>query len=289
MDVCRRYDGSIVSADSRQVYRRLDIGTAKPSPEDRQEIPHYMIDVVDVTEEYDAMRYAREAVKATEQIDASGRIPVIVGGTGLYIEAVTRGIVIGPEKNKKVREDLEETADSEGLAVLYGELRDIDPVTAAGVSPGDRVRIIRALEIFRQTGSVPSRLREEGEHLKANADFLWIGIRMPRPDLYRRIDRRVDEMMASGLVEEIEGLVGDGLSDAIKRKKIVGYSEIIEALEEAGDIGRAVESIKQHSRNYAKRQITWFGHRADPHWYNPLQDGFYRKVFGRLDEYFKRT
>jgi tRNA dimethylallyltransferase len=289
MEICRRYAGSIVSADSRQIYRRLDIGTAKPSAEDRRAIPHHMIDVADVTEEYSAMRYSREAIEAIEQIADSDRIPVMVGGTGLYIEAVTRGMFIGPEKDKKVREDLEKTAEREGLAALYSELLSVDPVTAAAVSPNDKIRIIRALEIYRQTGSIPSRLRETGEHLRAKADFLWIGLLMQRSALYQRIDSRVDEMIGNGLVEEVAGLLDDNLGEPIRNKKIVGYYEIIEALEGYGNIDRAVELVKQHSRNYAKRQITWFGNRADPVWHDPLEGSFYHKVFGRLDEYLKRT
>lgn len=289
MRIAAEFDGSIVGADSRQIYRRLDIGTAKPSLADREKIPHFMIDIADIREDFTAMRYAREAIDKIEQILDAGRIPIIVGGTGLYIEALTRGIFVGPGKDQEIRARLKKTIKSEGLAALYERLGRIDPGAAAAISPHDETRIIRSLEIAEQSGIPASSLRKTSTHVRADIDFSWIGLQMPRPALYERINARVDKMMEKGLVEEIRGLLEDGLGPYIKSKKIVGYSEIISALEGDGDLDRAVEEIKRHSRNYAKRQMTWFRNRSAPIWLDPESPGFYRKVFSLLDEYLKRT
>lgn len=285
MEIAGRIGGSIISADSRQIYRRLDIGTAKPSTEDLKEIPHYMIDVADVREDYTAVRFAREAVKNFELIVSQDRIPVVVGGAGLYIEALTRGIFIGPGKDARLREELESAARDRGSEALHQELCDADPETAAGISKSDKVRIIRALEIFRQSGVAPSRLRRDGNYLKADADFCWIGLDLPREMLYERINRRVDQMVKNGLIGEIEALLKDDLGDSIVRKKIVGYYEIIEALQKNESLGKALDLVKQHTRNYAKRQMTWFRNRTNPVWLNPDGLDFKDKVFTLLDEY----
>lgn len=289
MEIARRYKGSIISADSRQIYRRLDIGTAKPSKEDRAEIPHYMIDVADVNEDFTAARFAAEAINNIELIIALNRIPILVGGTGLYIEALTEGIFIGPGKDEKIRRELKKTADAAGLHVLYERLADVDPDTAEFISPNDEVRIIRALEIFEQTGIPPGRIRQTGDYLKSDLEFLWIGVAPPRSILYRRIDTRVEKMVEDGLINEVKKLVEDGLSDHIKRKKIVGYYEIIDALNTSDDLANAIRLVKQHSRNYAKRQLTWFRNRTSPTWLNSDDSLFYDKVFALLDENFNRA
>jgi len=289
MEIARRYDGSIISADSRQIYRRLDIGTAKPSKDDRALIPHYMIDVADVWEDYTAMRFAREAIKNFEQIIAEDRIPLVAGGAGLYIEAITRGIFIGPGKDSGIRKELESSAEKNGLQILFDELSRVDPETAESISSNDKVRIIRALEIFRQSGTAPSRLRRDGDYLKVDSDFCWIGLGLPRDVLYHRIDRRVDKMVGEGLIDEVDALLEDGLGDAIMGKRIVGYYEIIDSMNNNGSLEKAVELVKQHTRNYAKRQMTWFGNKTKALWLDPEDRDFYDKVFAVLDEYLKRT
>lgn len=289
LELASRYGGSIISADSRQVYRRLDIGTAKPSRADRQKIPHYLIDVADIAEDFTARRYANLAGEAIEHIRQADRIPMIVGGAGLYIEALTRGLFEGPEKDDQLRNELEARAESEGPDVLYRELREIDPESAEGVFPNDIIRIIRALEIFKLTGKIPSRMKKESPHSIPDLEYFWIGLDLPRDELYDRINRRVDKMVGDGLIAEIEELVADGLGEQIKRKKIVGYYEIIDAMEGNRSIDGAVELVKQHSRNYAKRQMTWFRNRTSPDWMNPDENRFLDKVFGGLDEYLKRA
>ncbi len=284
-----RYGGAIISADSRQIYRRLNIGTAKPSKADRQKIPHYLIDVADVTEDFTAKRYVDLAAEAIEHIGQADRIPMIVGGAGLYIEALTRGLFEGPERDSRLRSELEARADREGPEDLYRELMRIDPETAEGISPNDIIRIIRALEIFKLTGKIPSRMKKGSRYSIPDAEYYWIGLDLPRNELYDRINRRVDKMVGDGLIAEIEELIADGLGEPIKKKKIVGYCEIIDALEGNTTIDEAIELIKQHSRNYAKRQMTWFKNRAAPNWLDPNENQFYDKVFRSLDEYLKRA
>jgi tRNA dimethylallyltransferase len=289
MELALRYGGSIIGADSRQIYKRLDIGTAKPSRQDRKKVPHYLIDIAEVSEEFTVKDYARLASEALEHIAAHKRIPIVVGGAGLYLEALTRGIFEGPGRDIQIRSRLEDKIEREGTAGLYRRLSEIDPETAGAISPADKNRIIRALEIYEKSGQKPSRLKKEGLYAAPGAVYYWVGLEPPRKELYRRIDERVDRMVAEGLMAEIEGLVADGLSQAIKIKKIVGYYEILDALEGKMTSDKALDLVKQHSRNYAKRQMTWFRNRTSPDWFDPTEDRFGDKVFARLDEYLKRT
>ena len=178
--ICERFRGSIIGADSRQIYKRLDIGTAKPSAEDRGKIPHYMIDIVEIAEEFSAVRFAELAKVYIEQIFSSGRIPVVAGGAGLYLESLTRGIVEAPPKDDEIRNELERRIREEGSEKLHEELRRIDPESADDISPGDPVRLVRALEIFELTGEIPSLIRKTGHYSVPDVEFLWIGIDLPR-------------------------------------------------------------------------------------------------------------
>ncbi len=287
--ICERFRGSIIGADSRQIYKRLDIGTAKPSAEDRGKIPHYMIDIVEIAEEFSAVRFAELAKVYIEQIFSSGRIPVVAGGAGLYLESLTRGIVEAPPKDDEIRNELERRIREEGSEKLHEELRRIDPESADDISPGDPVRLVRALEIFELTGEIPSLIRKTGHYSVPDVEFLWIGIDLPREKLYERINARVDEMVEAGLIEEVKKLVDDGMGGVLRKKKIVGYIEILDAFEGRHSIPEAVRLIKQHTRNYAKRQLTWFRNRLSPQWVNPLESGFHGKVFELIDDYLKRT
>ena len=287
--ICERFRGSIIGADSRQIYKRLDIGTAKPSAEDRGKIPHYMIDIVEIAEEFSAVRFAELAKVYIEQIFSSGRIPVVAGGAGLYLESLTRGIVEAPPKDDEIRNELERRIREEGSERLHEELRRIDPESADDISPGDSVRVVRALEIFELSGEAPSLIRKTGRYSVPDVEFLWIGIDLPREKLYEKINARVDEMVESGLIKEVKKLVDDGMGGVLRKKKIVGYIEILDAFEGRHSIPEAVRLIKQHTRNYAKRQLTWFRNRLSPQWVNPLESGFHGKVFELIDDYLKRT
>jgi tRNA dimethylallyltransferase len=289
MEVCESFAGSIINADSRQIYRGLDIGTAKPSPEDMRRIPHYMIDIVEITEDFNAVDFSRNARDYIEQICESGRIPIIVGGAGLYLEALTGGIVEAPPRDDEIRKRLEKRIAAEGTEKLHAELRLIDPVSAADISPGDPVRIVRALEIFELSGEAPSLIRKTGQYSIPDIDFLWIGLDPGREKLYERINARVDRMIDAGLIDETRKLVDKGMGEALRKKKIVGYTEILEVFDGRIATNRAIELIKQHTRNYAKRQMTWFRNRLTPTWVNPLESDFQGKVFELIDEYLKRA
>jgi tRNA dimethylallyltransferase len=289
MAVCERFGGSIIGADSRQIYKKLDIGTAKPSIEDMWKIPHYIVDIIDITGEFTAVKFDELAKDSIEQIFAAGRIPVVVGGAGLYLEALTRGIVDAPPKNDEIRKGLERRIEQDGCEKLHDELREIDPESADIISPNDPVRIVRALELFELSGMPASLIRRTGSYRPPEIRFLWIGINLPRDTLYERIDARVDLMVTAGLIDEVKRLVDDGLGEALKAKKIVGYTEILNGLEGDYSMDEAINLIKRHTRNYAKRQMTWFRNRLSPKWINPLETGFHDKVFELIDDYLKRT
>ncbi len=287
--MAEHFNCSIIGADSRQIYKRLDIGTAKPSRDEMKKIPHYMIDIIEITDEFTAVRFSQLAKDYIELIFNSGRIPLIVGGAGLYLEAMTLGIVEAPAKDSSVREKLEDRIEREGTTTLHDELKNIDPCSAEKIAPNDPVRIVRALEIFELSGEIPSLLKEHGEYAVPDCDFLWIGLDQPRDELYRRINLRVDAMLTDGLMEEVRSLENDGVGEALRKKKIVGYSEILDVFDGKSTMEEAINLIKQHTRNYAKRQLTWFRNRNSPIWINPLENGFKNKVYSIIDEYLKRT
>lgn len=272
--LAERYGGTIIGADSRQIYRLLDIGTAKPTPEDRARVKHYLIDVADVGEDFSARRYVEFAAEAIVETSAQGKIPFIVGGAGLYLEALTAGLFAGPDKDESIREELNETVRKNGPESLHAELEKIDPLSAERISPNDTVRVIRALEVYRLTGKNLSHLQRDGEYSPPLADFLWIGLTFDRKKLYARINDRVDRMIADGLIDEIRGLLRLGLGNPIIRKRIVGYYELINALENRISLPDAISLVKQHSRNYAKRQLTWFRNKAPVIWLDPTRSGF---------------
>jgi tRNA dimethylallyltransferase len=266
MFLAERFNGTIISADSRQIYRRLDIGTAKPTLDERQKICHYLIDVADVTETFTAGKFAELAAEAIIETNKQNKIPFIVGGAGLYIEALTAGLFDGPEVDPEIRVKLERRCADIGSPALHTELQNTDPESASRISPNDSVRIIRALEIYEMSGKPMSQWQSEGEYAPLNLNYLWLGLSWPRKELYRRIELRVDQMIRDNLLDEIYSLLSDGLGKPIINKGIVGYYEIINALENKTSVDEAIGLVKQHSRNYAKRQLTWFNNRATVTW-----------------------
>ena len=285
MDLGAQFGGQIISADSRQIYRRLDIGTAKPTVEDRAKIPHHMIDVADVAENFTAKQYAEMTSEIIERINRIGSVPLIVGGAGLYLSALTNGLFEGPPRDENLRAQFAERIRQYGLYSLHAELAQIDPNSAIYIPPSDSVRIIRALEVFKLTGKPMTELKTNGQYINLDAEYLWLGLNYPRDILYERIDQRVDSMIETGLIDEVQGLVRDGLGSILKIKKIVGYFEIIDALEGAISIDEAILLVKQHSRNYAKRQLTWFRHKAQVQWINPENNHFLDEMKIKLDEF----
>jgi tRNA dimethylallyltransferase len=262
LGVAERIGGEIVSADSMQVYRGLDIGTAKPSPEEMSSIPHHLVDVVDPHESFSVAAFQALARQAVAGIAARGRMPVVVGGTGLYLRAALHDYDFSaPGQDAGLRRQLRgQVAEApDGLARLHAELALIDPVAAARINPRDERRIIRALEVWRLTGR---RISESWGQPSPAYDALVVGLRIPRDLLYRRIDRRVDAMIEAGLVDEVRALVNRGYTRALVSGQALGYKEIVDYLLGRVSLPEAVSQIKQATRRYAKRQLSWF--RTEP-------------------------
>ncbi len=274
------FDGEIVNADSMQVYRGMDIGTAKPSLEERRRIPHHLIDIVDPDEDFSASDFRREASRAIADIHGRGKRAIVVGGTGLYIKALLKGLVDSPSGEETIRRELEETAERLGGAELLRRLAEVDPETAGRLHPNDRVRIIRALEVYLQTGRPISRFREEHDFAGDYYDSLKLGIAVERGELYRRIEERVDRMMAEGFPEEVRGLLARGYTAQLKPFRAIGYKEMCVHLSGACTLEEAVRLIKRDTRRYAKRQMTWFKQDQEIYWveYPDRFDSIYNHV-----------
>lgn len=258
--IARQLPVEIISADSRQVFRFLDIGTAKPPPDVLRAIRHHFIDIVNPDETYSAGRFGHDAARTVAEIVARGHRPLVVGGSGLYIRALIDGLHHAPGEDAAIRRALETRAEHEGIDTLFAELRTIDPITANGIHMMHRRRIIRALEVVLATG-IPLSIWKRQQAARAFSTTLF-GLRWQRNELYARIDARVDEMMSAGLLDEVLRLQSKGYSDAMQSLNTPGYKELFACLRGEHSLERAVELIKQHTRNYAKRQVTWF--KADP-------------------------
>ena len=269
IELALRYGGEIVSADSMQVYRRMDIGTAKASAEERARVPHHMLDVCEPWEDYSVSRYVQEAAQVCDRLLAEGKLPVIVGGTGLYIDSLLSGrdFAARDQGDEGLRAALSADYDRLGGEAMLEQLRAFDPERAARLHPGDKRRIVRAIEIYRLTGKTITRHDAETRALPPRYEALTLALTFAdRADLYARIDRRVEQMVAAGLFEEVEGLLREGLSPACTAMQAIGYKEAAQALR--GELTReeAVALIQMNSRRYAKRQLTWFGRNPDARW-----------------------
>lgn len=264
--LAERFDGEIVNADSLQVYRGMDIGTAKPGPELLSRVPHHLIDIADPDAEFSASDFRREAGRAIAEIHGRGRKVFLVGGTGLYIRALLKGLADTPTGGGAIRQELEDQAQKAGGAALLDRLAAVDPETAARLHPNDRVRIIRALEVYLQTGRPISRFRSDHRFAGDYYDHLQIGIAVERGELYRRIEERVDRMIGEGLVREVEGLLAAGFNPRLKPLRAIGYKEICAFLAGEYPLEEAVRLIKRDSRRYAKRQVTWLKNENEIIW-----------------------
>ncbi len=269
IELALRYGGEIVSADSMQVYRRMDIGTAKATPEEQARVPHHMIDVCEPWEDYSVSRYVQEASQVCDRLLQEGKIPVIVGGTGLYIDSLLSGRDFAgrEEGDESLRAALGEDYDRLGGEKMLEQLRAFDPARAAKLHPGDKRRIVRAIEIYRLTGKTITQHDAETRALPPRYQAVTLALSFAaRADLYARIDRRVEQMAQAGLFEEVQRLLDEGLSPACTAMQAIGYKEAALAL--GGEISReeAVALIQQASRRYAKRQLTWFGRNPQVHW-----------------------
>jgi len=258
LKVGERLGGEIVSADSMQVYRWMDVGTAKPSPEDRARVPHHLIDVVDPDTPFSVADYQALALECIGSVHARRRIPLLVGGTGLYIKAVTDLYLFEPmERDGQTRRGLQERARREGVAALYRELQAVDPESARRIHPNDARRVIRALEVYLTTGKPISR-HQAARRDDKGFDLIMIGLTMERERLYKRIDARVDRMMALGLLDEVRRLIDRGYGPDLYPMRSLGYKEMSLHLLGGMDLEEAVRLLKRNTRHYAKRQMTWF-------------------------------
>ena len=265
VELAKDLNGEVVSCDSMQVYRRMDIGTAKPSPEEMQGIPHHMIDVAEPDEDFSVSRYCAMAAPIVDDIVARGKTAIIAGGTGLYMDSLIRGNDFAPFPSTGVRERLEAEADEVGLPAMLARLREIDPDTADRVS--DRKRILRALEVYLETGETITEHNRKTRLIPPKYTPLWLGLDFAdRGELYRRIDRRVDIMLEMGLMEEIRSLLDSGIPEKCTAMQAIGYKEFVNALEGREPLSQAAEEVKKASRHYAKRQLTWFRRNPDVHW-----------------------
>lgn len=260
--LAKRFDGEIVNADSMQVYRGLNIGTAKSSLESMENIPHHLFDIIKPDEEFTAADYSRAAKEIIHQICSRGKTAVVVGGTGLYIRALLSGLADVPGADDDFRSECNELADKYGNEQLLALLRKVDPEAAARIHPNNRVRVIRALEVFRQTGRTISAFQGEHGFTLKWCNSLKIGINVERSELYQRINARVEQMIAEGFVAEVESLLSQGYSPGLKSLSSIGYREICAYLAGRQNLTESIELIKQSSRHYAKRQLTWF--KSDP-------------------------
>jgi tRNA dimethylallyltransferase len=270
--------GEIVSFDSRQIYKYMDVGTAKPSKEDRSRFRHHLIDLISPDEKFTAADYGKKARQIIREIAGRNRQPIAVGGSGLYLRALMEGFFKGPEADERIRRKLEREAQEFGGPHLFRRLRETDPEAAERIHPNDLVRIVRALEVYEITGKTISLLQREGDYEQFPVRFVQIGLNIERSELYRRIDRRVEEMISAGLPEEVKALKRKGFSPRLRSLKTVGYQELFAYLEGEVDLPTAVENIKLNTRHYAKRQLTWFRKVEDVTWLDVEDDQLIRKI-----------
>lgn len=273
IELAAELGGEIISADSMQVYRYMDIGTAKPTSAERAAAAHHLIDVVDPDEPFDAARYAALAREAAAALHRRGRVPLVVGGTGLYIKSLLHGLFRSDGGNPAVRLRLAAEARAEGIPKLHARLAACDPETASRLHPNDTARVVRALEVFEVTGRPISAFHREHRFAEDTFDALWIGLDMERERLNERIDRRVDAMLAAGFEDEVRGLLDRGYGPELQSMQSIGYHHLAALLSGRIDRPEAVRTLKRDTRRFAKRQLTWF--RAAPGivWLSPHRTG----------------
>ena len=267
VELAKMVNGEVVSCDSMQIYRRMDIGTAKPTPEEMQGIAHHMLDVCEPDEDFAVSRYCETATPIVEDILARGKVAIVAGGTGLYMDALIRGNSFAPYPSTGRRQELEALADREGIEAVMAQLRSVDPESAARLHLSDRKRIIRAMEVYLETGQTITAHNLKTQAIPPKFSPLWFGLEdEDRQDLYNRIDARVDKMLEAGLIDEIKALLAEGVPAKCTAMQAIGYKEFVAALDRQCTIEEAADQVRQSSRHYAKRQLTWFRRNKNVHW-----------------------
>ena len=265
--LAKELGGEVVSCDSMQIYRRMDIGTAKPTKEEMGDIPHHMLNVAEPWEDFSVSRYCQMAAPIVDDILARGKTAIIAGGTGLYMDALIRGNDFAPFPSTGMREKLEAQADREGMEAMLSLLASIDPEAAAKLHLADRKRIIRALEVYYETGETITAHNLKTQALPPRYEAVWFGLGDEnRQDLYDRIDRRVGLMLEAGLIDEIRQLLAEGIPEKCTAMQAIGYKEFLSALRGECSVDAAADQVRKASRQYAKRQLTWFRRNPHMHW-----------------------
>jgi tRNA dimethylallyltransferase len=281
LSIARRHGYEILVCDSRQIYRYMDIGTDKPSPAQRAEVPHWLIDIVDPDEAYSAFRFAADGLGVIREAASRGVTVMVCGGTGLYLKGLAEGFAAQIESRSDFTAACEKKIDLLGPESILEDLRCVDPQTAARLHPNDTRRIIRALQVFTDSG-LPLSQHIRKTHAPHDIEFVVVILSLPRPELYQRINDRVDRMVAQGLWDEFAALRQRGYGPNDPGMKCVGYQELFAAEEGSGDFSTAVDLIKRNSRRYAKRQITWFTHQTR----GRTIDMSDRGAVARIEEFF---
>lgn len=288
LDLAERLGGEIINADSVQVYRGFDIGTAKLSPEERRKVPHHLIDILAPEGDYSAASFRNQADRIIHRLQEEGKAIFVVGGTGLYLKVLSRGLFHGPGGDPGLRESLRQKAEGEAEGYLHRELEKVDPEAASRLHPHDTFRILRALEVYRHSRKPLSQFQKEHGFRESQYQILKIGLTADRQELYRRIESRVDSMMEKGWLKEVQDLLNQGISPRAKPMQSLGYKRLVSFLAGELDWARAVNLIKQDTRRYAKRQITWFKADPDIHWFSAgLAD--YPAILEKIKEFFRHS
>ena len=267
VQLAKELGGEVVSCDSMQVYKGMDIGTAKPTREEMDGIPHHMLSVAEPWEDFSVSRYCEMAAPIVDDIVARGKTAIIAGGTGLYMDSLIKGNDFAPFPATGMREKLEQQADKEGMEAMLSLLASLDPDAAARLHLADRKRIIRALEVYYETGETITQHNRKTQEIPPRYQPVWLGLDFAdRSELYRRIDLRVEIMLQNGLVDEIRSLLNRGIPAKCTAMQAIGYKEFVSALEGNGTLEEAAAQVQQSSRRYAKRLLTWFRRNPNMHW-----------------------
>ncbi len=280
--VAKHFDTDVLAADSRQVYRGMDIGTDKPTAEERRRVPHRLIDLVDPGETFNAGWYRRVALVEIERLYSEGRLPFIVGGTGLYIRTLVRGLCPAPQADPHVRAGLKKLKDERGREGLYAELMRVDPETAARLHPNDESKVTRAIEVYRLSGRPLSAVQAEHGFHETPFSALLIGLERRKDILYRRIEERIDWQLTHGMVEETRSLLGQGYGRELGSMKGLGYRQVGAYLAKECDYDEMVRRFKRDTRRFAKRQMTWFRSEAEVKWLSIEDNEPYERTAERV-------
>lgn len=276
--ICRRFNGEIIGADSMQIYKYMDIGTAKPGSEEMKLARHHLIDFLDPEDDFDAGMYIHKADRAIENIAVRGKIPVITGGTGLYIRVLLHGLFRSKSACGKTLEKLTVELEEKGSLHLHQKLESCDPKAARKIHPNDSFRVIRALEVFLRTGRKISNQQRNHNFNNLRYNYIKIGLYMDREKLYKKINKRVDQMLDQGLLFEVKSLNEKGYSFDLKSMQSIGYKHMAMFIKNEADWNQAVKLMKRDTRRYAKRQFTWFHKDRDIHWFQPQESAQMEKL-----------